>query len=201
MGPALLNTPSNYLNPPRMKVTKESTVLIFVFNFILCFSTQLTAQVDSAEITWIPRVSTPPVIDGEIEQQWLAQDPFPIAMLNQGEIEDEADMSAEWYGIYDDENFYFLIDIHDQILESEAGADIWRNDRIEVYFNMDNVKPGGNGHSGDNYQYAFHWNKPDEQFVSNNTWDGVEWTYVTTDYGYVTEVKIPFDTLSDLNSV
>lgn len=135
-------------------------------------------------------------MDGEIDQIWHAQDPFTIAVLQNGTIENGADFSAEWYGLWDDTYFYFLIDVTDQFLESEAGADIWRNDRIEVYFNMDNVKPGGNGHNGDNYQYAFHWNKPDEEFVSNSTWDGIEWGQMTTDYGYVVEVKIPWTTLT-----
>lgn len=173
----------------------------YILASILLLSLPLRAQNDPDAITWIPKVSTPPVIDGEIDPIWHAHGALEIARVITGEVENPEDLSAVWYGLYDDTYFYFLIDIHDQILESEAGSDIWRNDRIEVYFNMDNVKPGGTGHSGDNYQYAFHWNKPDEQFVSNSTWTGVEWAYTTTDYGYITEVKIPFTTLTTLNAV
>ena len=164
-------------------------------------SNPLVAQLDPEAISWIPKVTTPPLIDGEIDQIWHARAPFQIAKVIDGTVENEADLSAEWYGLYDDDNFYFLIDIHDQFLESEAGSDIWRNDRIEAYFNMDNVKPGGSGHSGDNSQYGFHWNKPDEEFVNNSTWTGVEWAYTTTSYGYITEIKIPFTTLTELNAV
>lgn len=184
-----------------MKLNNSPCRISCLFLVLALQAFPLSGQVDPDEISWIPRISTPPVIDGEIDPIWKSGTVFKIEKVQSGTVENEDDLSAVWYGLYDDTYFYFLIDIRDQFLESEAGADIWRNDRIEVYFNMDNVKPGGNGHSGDNYQYAFHWNKPNEQFVNNSTWTGVEWTYLTTDYGYVTEVKIPFTTLTELNAI
>jgi len=184
-----------------MHLKHAFTLSIFVLIASSLLVNARLAEDDPSFISWIPKVSTPPVIDGEIDELWHAQAAFLINFVQSGTVEDEADFSAEWFGLYDDSNFYFIIDIHDQFLESEAGADIWRNDRIEVYFNMDNVKPGGNGHSGDNYQYAFHWNKPEEQYVNNGSWDGVEWAQTTTDYGYTVEVKIPFATLTTLDAI
>lgn len=170
------------------------------FGFLLasvCSICSLQAQ----DVTWIPKISAPPVIDAEIDQIWYAQDGYPFTVVQSGSVESEADLSAEWYGLYDDTSYYFLVDIHDQFLESEAGSDVWRNDVVEVYFNMDNVKPGGNGHSGDNRQYAFHYNKPTAQYGSNVSWNGVEWAQKETSDGWRIEVKIPFSTLTTLNAV
>lgn len=183
-----------------MKLKNSLKPLCCAIAVSTCLVSSLAAQVDPETdpeaITWIPKIANPPVIDGEIDDIWHADRALAIARLQSGVVEDEVDFSADWYGLWDDTYYYFLFDVTDQVLESEAGADIWRNDRIEVYFNMDNVKPGGNGHSGDNYQYGFHWNKPNEQFVSNSTWTGIEWAQTTTDYGYIIEVKIPWTTLT-----
>lgn len=161
------------------------------------FSSNILAQ--TAEESSIPKVDTAPVIDASIDQIWHARAAFPIATVQWGAVEGDADLSAEWYGLWDDTNLYFLIDITDQTLDATSGTQVWQNDVIEVYFNMDNVKPGGgNGHSGDNYQYTFFWDHPGEQNGAYGDWTGVEWAQMQTAKGYRIEVKMPWTSLTTL---
>ena len=103
-----------------MKIIKPSCRICCVLLILALQASRLGAQIDPDEISWIPRISIPPVIDGEIDQIWKSGTVFKIEKVQFGTVENEDDLSAIWYGLYDDANFYFLIDIHDQFLESET---------------------------------------------------------------------------------
>lgn len=149
----------------------------------------------------IPKTAIAPTIDGQIDEIWHAQHPFKIAQLNRGTIENEADNSAEWYGLWDDTYLYFLVNVTDQILDSSSGAFAYQNDLIEVYYNMDNRKNGSNSSSGDNYQYVYYWNRPGSEVVSaNGKLTGQVVAQATTATGYIFEVKIPWTTLTSLQT-
>lgn len=160
----------------------------------LAFTQPLSAQTAN-DFPKIPKVDSPPAIDAQIDQIWHAGPGLEIARLQTGTTDGGEDCSAQWYGLYTDERLFVLVDVTDEFLTSTHGTAEYLNDRIEVYFNMDNVKPGGNGHSGDNYQYAFNWNMPTQQLGSNADWRGVEWAHATTDDGWIVELSIPWTSL------
>jgi hypothetical protein len=145
----------------------------------------------------LPKIATVPTIDAAMDEIWNASGPIPLKVVQYGRVDDRDDLSATWYGAYDDTNLYFLVDINDAYLTSTDGDAEWAQDRIEVFFNMDNVKPaGGNGRTGDNFQYGFNWNMPDQQFGAGAAnWTGVEWAQVDTDTGWRVEVLIPWTSL------
>lgn len=166
-------------------------MLMLVAGASLC-----SGQSDPDAITWIPETSVPPGIDGEIDDIWYAGSVHTISRVQQGTFDNNSDLMGEWFGLWDEDFLYVLIDVTDQFLESEAGADIWRNDLIEIYFNMDNARPGGNSYSGDNFQYAFNWNSSNFGVTPNGSKAGIEWKQVNTDRGYLVEVKFPWTTLT-----
>jgi hypothetical protein len=159
----------------------------------LVFFSGLIAQPAS-----LTKVNTPPTIDGTIDQIWYASDRNVFKSLQNGSITGPEDSSAYWYGLWDDDYFYFLVVIRDDVLDDSSSGYIWENDVMEVYFNMDNSRNGGNGRTGDNYQNTFRWNHTDEQHGANGRWSGVEWAQTNTSDGYLNEVRVPWSTLTNL---
>lgn len=144
--------------------------------------------------------ATAPAIDGVIEDVYSAKQEIGRLSGASSVVTNAEDFSATWQATWDDEKFYLAIDVTDESLNDSAGAAAWQNDVVEVYFNMDNVRaPAGHARTGDNYQYAFNWNKLDEQNVTpNGSFEGIEWTQINTDKGYVVEVAFPWETLTTL---
>lgn len=168
---------------------------------LLLGSTALGALPGLSAQTWpvLPKVSSPPTIDGTVDQIWYASLSHPFMSISRGVIDDADDLSAVWHGLWDDDYLYLLVEVTDNVLEDDAGEFFWQNDVMEIYFNMDNVKPGGNAYNGDNYQYTFGWNKPNEEAGSNADWTGVEWAQVNTANGYLNEIRMPWSTLTTLS--
>jgi len=164
----------------------------FLIPALLCSTPLLFASPDET----IQQTAQAPIIDGAIEAIWGDVTRFPIAVLQEGSTSGPDDSSGYWYGMYDSDNLYFAVEIIDDYLTSSAGAQEWRSDRIEVFFNMDNAKPAGNARVGDNYQYAFNWHKPSATYGSPNAnWTGVSWAQSDTDHGYLVEAAIPWSSL------
>jgi len=157
----------------------------------------LSSFANTDGVALIPKISTAPVMDGEIDAIYHASGAFSINTLQDGVVESTADFSANWYGVYDAQRFYFIVDITDQFLNATSGGANWQQDIVEVYFNMDNAKPGGgNGHSGDNFQYHFGWNVPNGGVVSSNgSFANVQWIQITTSKGWRMEGSIPWASL------
>ncbi len=142
------------------------------------------------------RVSTPPTIDGIKEDGWLASPRKPIATVTNGVAPtDHADLSANWYGLYDEDNFYLAIDIRDESLNDDAASEEWMNDRIEVYFNMDDGRPAGNARTGDNYQYVFALNNDTASVSGSGSLTGVVFKQSSSAQGWFVEIAFPWDTL------
>ncbi len=86
-------------------------------------------------------------IDGDIEDTWNTAEWRPVAKVLQGaeNITDDADFSSRHKILWDENGFYVLIEIMDDVLENGQG-DAWQNDMVEIYFDMDNskniLKPG-----------------------------------------------------------
>lgn len=101
--------------------------------------------------------------DGSVEAAWDAVAFRSIENVLQGadSISDEADFSAQYKMLWDDQGIYVLVEIHDDILENDQDK-IWKNDMVEIYFDMDNskniLKPGASwnvsSYDDNDYQFA-----------------------------------------------
>ena len=59
--------------------------------------------------------------------------------LEAGAIDDDADWSSMFYGLYDDKNIYLAFDVKDDALAgSAAEGNIWQNDGVEIWFDANN---------------------------------------------------------------
>ncbi len=102
-------------------------------------------------------------IDGTVEDTWNTAEWRPVAKVLQGadNITDEADFSAQYKLLWDENGFYVLIEVQDDVLVNDQ-AQYFNNDMVEVYFDMDNskniLKPGApwNVTSYDDNDFQFH---------------------------------------------
>lgn len=85
------------------------------------------------------RVASAPVIDGEIDALWDRAATHPLAFLgenNNNAIDSEADHSAWWKAVWDDEALYVLIDVADNA-DGHGNANPWANDSAEIFVDSD----------------------------------------------------------------
>lgn len=176
------------MNLPRLKKLPN----LLLGSTLLGFLPGLAAQ----DWPQLPKVDTPPVIDGVQDDIWYAGIAHSFESVERGEVDDVADLSALWYALWDDDYLYLLVDATDNFLTSDSAPAVYLNDVMELYLDMDNGKDGANSYTGDNFQYTFGWNLPDGKFGAKANWTGVEWAQVNTATGYRNEIKIPWTSLT-----
>lgn len=163
---------------------------------LLCFflvtavaSAQLGLEADAV------RTSSPPTIDGDVDAMWdqaawneitwLVPDPWPTP---------SAPFAAEWKALWDDQNFYLLIDVVDDILGTfTSGAGAWQDDSIELFFDLGN---DGGLYNSLTSQVYFR-SEFDGEFYNGANPRGAQVAELTrattvTDDGYRVEVAIPW---------
>ncbi len=149
----------------------------------------------------IPRVGTPPVLDGEVDEVWLQASVQVIeTRIDGAEPTGPADVSGQFRALYDSDNLYVLVDVNDEALVQDSdAAQGWLDDRVEVFIDGDNSKDDAQDGVND-YQYCFRWNHgevetPVEWYRSPASLAGVQYGVVTTDSGYRLEIKLPWLTM------
>ncbi len=141
----------------------------------------------------IPSVSTPPVIDGEVDEIWSQASVQPINRNIQGaELTGPGDASGEFRVLYDIDYLYVVVDINDSELINDT-ANSWQDDSVEVYFDGGNTKAAP-PLSGNNRQYTFGWTTDDIQGTNTNITD-VEHAQVDTETGWRIEIRFPWQSL------
>ena len=150
---------------------------------------------------------TPDAIDGDLSD-WNLAAMTPAVLdvaeqLNSGQAswDGPADLSAEFYLLWDDENVYMAVIVKDDALSmNKTGGSIWNADCIEVFFSTTNAVGGHAEH----YQYGFNAN------AQKWLWDDMEGggqspvdylqvgTSITAD-GYICEVSIPHGEITPLD--
>jgi len=148
----------------------------------------------------VPRVAPPPVIDGEADEIWQTASVQYINITIDGQCDNAEDCSGSFRVLYDAEYLYLLVDVNDEALVQDSdAAQGWLDDRIEVFIDGDNSKDDAQDGTND-YQYCFRWNHgvvetPVEWYRSPGSLVGVEYAVVTTDSGYLFEIKLPWSTM------
>lgn len=131
------------------------------------------------------------VIDGLMqESSWESQQAYPIALVSEGTVSNESDLSGSYKVLWDQEGLYFFVSVTDDVKIKDS-QDNYRDDGIDIFIDLNNSK--GTTYDGyDDYHYAFRWN--DETIYENSfdAIDGVEFEIVDTDNGYNFEVKFPW---------
>jgi hypothetical protein len=163
---------------------------------ILCFSFVSQGQ----RIGYIAKAPTAPTIDGIIDEVWSHATKNLITNVVNGPNVTPEDISASWYGLWDEDNLYFLFEVTDDMLMNNGpGAEkFWIHDCVEIFFDMLNEKnevETGESNTDDKYQYRFIYGLDNEPIPENPPMEGVVNISLATDNGYNIEVKLPWATL------
>ncbi|MFN6946036.1 MAG: glycosyl hydrolase family 8 [Cytophagaceae bacterium] len=139
------------------------------------------------------QAASPPVIDGTIDAVWGIHSAGDAPNLIRGTVANDADLSAEWKMMYDNNFLYVLAVVTDDARKSEGGANVWEDDGIEIYIDIGNDKNGTYG--ANDYRYAFRWNDPVVYEAQHGNTAGVQYAQSNTTDGYIMEIAIPWGIL------
>jgi hypothetical protein len=142
----------------------------------------------------IQPVSTPPVLDGQVDDVWLGVPALPLNnTITAPAPTNAADGSGQFRELYDGTNLYVLVDINDEKLMNDSSSH-YLDDSVEVYFDGGNTKGPGAPLADDDRQYTFGWTTTEIQGTNTNT-AGVEFAQVDVPGGWRIEIKLPWQTL------
>ena len=169
--------------------------LIYLFSFVLVLS---VVGVVSAQDVVIPSPGTMPKIDGNIDEVWFYSTEQAIDTSQVGAAPSSpADGSGTWRALWNWENLYVLVEVNDDALtaDSGGGTNKWNDDSVEIYVDGDNSKASSTDEN--DHQYTFWWGNEvlEEPSALHNgapSIVGYEYAVVTTDVGYLLEVKMPW---------
>jgi hypothetical protein len=158
---------------------------------------------------------------GPVEEKLVK--PTTVIHVNKivdGSITDDSDYKCVAFLRWDTDSIYVLFEINDDILYNEA-ANVWDNDNVELYFDMDNSKtpiwPRNAGwpataYDDNDYQLrirpGIEWENPSVEGVNLKTTmkDGgydiavnIPWASLMADFDPVVGAKIGFDILASDN--
>jgi hypothetical protein len=136
------------------------------------------------------------MLDGVQEPVWtLRSSPQVANNLLFGSVDDDNDLSATWWGMWNDEYLYVFVSVLDAQRQNSESP-VYQDDSVEVY--IDGHREGGNSYDLNDFQYLF---RPGDnvahvgggrQGMSN---DGVLHGSEPAPGGYNIEVAIPWTTL------
>ncbi len=170
---------------------------------VLASVTAVAQGLEERKITEIARTSTPPVLDGKLDDSaWVGA--TVIEDLHQYEPVDHGEPTEKsiFYVVYDDENLYVgarLLDSHpDEIAARQMiqGQSVGVDDRIEIV-----IDPFNNMRAGYKFELNPNGVRRDGFFENpnrvNSDWDGIWYAEATVDEdGWTGEIAIPFKTLN-----
>ncbi|MDD5528669.1 MAG: DUF5916 domain-containing protein [bacterium] len=149
----------------------------------------------------IPKVTTPPVIDGKIDSVWQNADSVQNFVQSDPDEGASPSESTKVYICCDDKNIYIAFKCFDADPKSLNIKKVPR----DYFYNEDNVGIIFDTFGDKTTAYEFMLNAAGVQYdekisqdgrADDVSWDGVWYSVAkVTKYGYVAEMKIPFKTL------
>jgi hypothetical protein len=112
-----------------------------------------------------------------------------------------ADCSANFYAMWDDSSIYIAVEAKDDnVVTTQTGGDIWKNDCAEVFFATTNAVGGHDEH----YQYGItpngmKWNWCNMDGAGSKEPDYVTLAASETAGGYVMEASVEYAQLASLD--
>jgi hypothetical protein len=167
------------------------TIFLSLFSFsLLCLFGQVNTGLAQVNLQ-IPSTNVAPIIDGTIDAVWGTSQSQLLehTIVPVGGSVSSSDFSAYFKTLWDTKALYVLAVVTDDSKINDSG-EIWQDDAVEVYIDIDNNKLSTFGTN--DYAYTFRWNDPAITGVPNT---GVEFKMVGTTTGYILEVKFPWSTL------
>ncbi len=142
-----------------------------------------------------PFTRTPPKIDGKIDKQWNNTHEYEIEKTIIGNEPSHKDIYATFRGLWDNDNLYLLVKVNDDYIVSDYDPNIWNDDSVEIYLDIDDDK--GPEYDANDYQYIFRLRDSSVYETHHNNTDGVRFTLRENNKGYILEARFPWSTLRD----
>jgi hypothetical protein len=144
----------------------------------------------------ISPATRPPALDGNLDDVWNSAHPYALGnVLVQSPSGKHA--TAEYRGLWDNNNLYVLVDVTDNTLHHDHGPEVakYDTDGIELYLDATDSKSPE--FSDTDYEYGFNWDQtaPEMMEYKHGHTNGVQYVMVTTDKGYRLAARFPWSTL------
>ncbi|MBC7390451.1 MAG: T9SS type A sorting domain-containing protein, partial [Opitutaceae bacterium] len=148
----------------------------------------------STENVTIPKPSAVPMVDGIVDDVWNKVETLNISKEIIPSITGPADLSGNYKTMWDNNYIYVLVNVTDDIKINDSGNEYFRDDAVELFFDIGNDKSSTYG--SNDIQYTFRWNdKTVYAGPAGRSSTNVEFQMVGTSTGYTLEVKIPWSTI------
>ena len=159
----------------------------------------LLPVMDYSQDVVIKKIGTPITIDGTIDAVWNQVTPNYVENVIVATVDDEDDLSAEWKALWDDNNFYMLVEVTDDELYDDSDGVDEHDDGFDIMFDTDNGDESApDVTNNDDFMLMVEYSSDGECPVGGNKGtfavletEGVEAMCVDTDVGYTVEISIP----------
>lgn len=140
----------------------------------------------------IPRATTPPTIDGQIDDVWETAQTISMESPASGPAPDsEADLSGTVSLLWDADAIYGLFQVQDDVLMSDSGGDTWQDDGVEFYIDALNEKLF-EGYDDNDAQFTMNWDSDQFSGGHGGRIEGASYVVEEVEGGYVLEFVIPW---------
>jgi len=142
----------------------------------------------------IAATETAPTIDGKPDASWADAPQYDLKNSFYGAPSSDADLSASFKALYDEDHLYLLVDVTDDDLQNDSD-DFWQDDSVEVFIDADNSR--SESYDDNDYHYHFGWDasSPALGEAHHGNMRGVAAAFARTEAGYRAEIKLPWSTL------
>jgi hypothetical protein len=168
-------------------------ILSKMFLLLVCFSIVLSAQNAGSTVDGvlnIPNVEYAPVIDGELDEDWVLSCPnvgmFGYIFEQPDSFNGYSDIASFYKVAWNEDGIYFYGQVADDFVTGDSAADSHNNDCWEIYFDGDNSKVSP--YDANDVQWRWVYGKTE---IESGWADAGNWAWATTADGYSFELEIP----------
>ena len=189
---------------PFTHTTTEDATIFFNYGDILGTFYLDNVKIQEACLGVQPQASfcktlSVPGINGSEGAVWDPAIQYDLLNTIDGSATGTSDFSAYYKVIWDDDNFYAVINVSDDLLvnDSPAGLESF-DDGIELYLDIGNEK--STSYDGiDDHHFLFRWNDPNIYHVSEGQVNptGALAEFINTANGYTYEILLPWTLIGD----
>jgi hypothetical protein len=167
-----------------------------------CEGPRASITVSVIETYMIFKTPIPIVIDGTIDEAWNNPSVLQAKCTKTlvGTISNSADLSGYFKALWDNTYLYILADVDDNALVKDSD-NIYDDDAVEVYIDINNDKASTYGNN--DFQYTFAWDRGTTVGVlpSGRSTSNITYSIVAKTGGYIVEARIPWATVQDSPAV
>ena len=152
----------------------------------------------------LAEATTPPVIDGVIDDIWASQPANNVDKVYLTDVPTLGTLGTTyWKGLWDDKGIYILVNVNDNVFYPYylvPGANDYKYDKIELYFDANYLKEDGKGANDGNghYQVAYNFSADNINGTLNTDGgSGVKYAFKVNGGPYVAEYFVPYSKLKD----